>query len=238
MTTDETTGNGEAIKVAVRTPPYVSFRTFLTLLEELQTNGIPPQVDRSILSRFAGGLQGQLMSALKALDLMTDDNIPKSRLREVVKAFQTDSFKTELDRLLRDNYPYVFALNLMDATPAMFAKAFSDATDAKEDVLRKCRTFFLHAAKEAEVPLGPRIQNAKFPRSRAPSKKKTEAPKPPASPAGEGASNPNPPPSNENVVNQLLGKFPDFDPSWNDEIKAKWFAGFDKFMSGIKDKGG
>lgn len=150
----------------LRTPPYVSFRTFLTLLDELKTNGIPPQIDRSVLHRFAGGIQGQLMSAMKALALVDDNNRPTAKLTGLVMSFQTADFKNVLNQLLRESYPYVFNLDLMTATPAMFAKSFSDYTDAKEDVLRKCRTFFLHAAKEAGVPLGNRLENAKFPRSR------------------------------------------------------------------------
>jgi hypothetical protein len=28
----------------------------------------------------------------------------------------------------------------------------------------------------------------------------------------------------------LLSKFPDFDPSWNDDLKLKWFAAFDELL--------
>lgn len=187
-----------------RTPPYVAFKTFLTLLGELKTNGVPPQIDRSVLSRFAGGVQSQLMLAMKALALMNDDNKPLPRLGEVVHAFGGERFREELAKLLRDAYPYVFSLDPMNATPAMFAASFSEDTDAKEDVLRKCRTFFLHAAKEAGIPLGPRIENAKFPRSRSstprkPKVKKQEAP-------GGGAPPPPPPSANkpENISNAAL----------------------------------
>lgn len=57
--------SGEEVKSgpAPRTPPYVSFQTFLTLIEELKTNGLPPQIDRSVLRRFAGGVQSQLFLA-------------------------------------------------------------------------------------------------------------------------------------------------------------------------------
>jgi hypothetical protein len=151
---------------SVRTPPYISFKTFQTLLDELKTNGVPPQIDRSVLQRFAGGVQGQLMSALKSLVLIDDNNRPTDKLIILVRNFQTDKFKPTLENLLRESYPYIFNLDLMNATPAMFAKAFSDYSDAKEDVLRKSRTFFLHAAKEIGIPLGSRIENAKFPRSR------------------------------------------------------------------------
>jgi hypothetical protein len=34
-------------------------------------------------------------------------------------------------------------------------------------------------------------------------------------------------------MSALLAKFPDFDPAWPDDIKAKWFSGFDTFMKGV-----
>jgi len=34
----------------------------------------------------------------------------------------------------------------------------------------------------------------------------------------------------------LLSKFPDFDPSWPDDIKLKWFSAFDEMLKkGLKD---
>jgi hypothetical protein len=32
----------------------------------------------------------------------------------------------------------------------------------------------------------------------------------------------------------LLAKFPDFDPTWNDETKTKWFSNFETFMASAK----
>lgn len=231
----EPTQEGVSAKAAKhRTPPYIAFKTFLTLLSELKTNGVPPQIDRSVLSRFAGGLQGQIMLALRSLDLIDGENKPKPSLQSAVGSYDTDQFPSFLAALLRKTYPYVFDLDLMAATPTMFAKAFSDATDAKEDVLRKCRTFFLHAAKDAGIQVGPRIEKAKFPRSRSAAPRKPKASKG-ASPkvdetSGDevkGKGNP----SQDPVLIQLLTKFPEFDPTWPNEIKAQWFEGFEKFMT-------
>ena len=30
----------------------------------------------------------------------------------------------------------------------------------------------------------------------------------------------------------LLAKFPEFDPAWTDDVKAKWFDAFDRLMKG------
>jgi hypothetical protein len=146
-----------------RFPPYIPFPTFLTLLSELKTNGLPPQIDRSVLRRFAGGMQNQLKMALRSLGLIEGDK-PTPKLKALVDAHETPAFEPMLFGLLKAVYPYVFELDLMTATPTMFADAFK-ATGAKEDVSRKCRTFFLHAAKRAGVPLGPRILTGSVPRS-------------------------------------------------------------------------
>lgn len=159
-----------------RIPPYIAFQTFLTFLSELKTNGIPPQVDRSVLRRFAGGMQGQIKMAARSLGLLDGDK-PTPKLKALVNAHETPDFEPMLLEMLHETYPYVFALDLMNATPTMFADAFK-TTGAKEDVSRKCRTFFLHAAKAAGVPLGNRILTGSVPR--APSngaKRKPKAPK-------------------------------------------------------------
>ena len=37
-------------------------------------------------------------------------------------------------------------------------------------------------------------------------------------------------------MGKLLDKFPELDPSWPDDIKAKWFASFEQFMKAAKSK--
>lgn len=64
-------GDGETNAVGganTRVPPYVAYSTLLTLFKELKDNGLPPQLDKSVLKRFAFGIQGQLkMAQMKRL---------------------------------------------------------------------------------------------------------------------------------------------------------------------------
>lgn len=169
---------GEAQGGAHRIPPYISFQTLLTFLSELKTNGMPPQIDKSVLRRFSGGVQGQLKMGIRSLGLI-DGDAPTDRLKAMVDAHETPAFDPLLLDILKDVYPYVFALDLQTATPTMFADAFK-VTGAKEDVSRKCRTFFLHAAKKAGVQLGTRILTGSVPRGPAngTSRRKAKAAKP------------------------------------------------------------
>lgn len=214
-----------------KTPSYVAYSTFKTLLEDLNVNGLPPQIDRSVLKRFSGGVQSQLIPALKYLGLISADSKPTLRLKVLVDAYGTDHYAVELRKVLEASYPFVHAINLKTATPTMFADAFKEGTGAKEDVLRKCRTFYLQAAKEAGIEMGPRLQNMKSVRApsngpkptkrvaRAPKHKEKQTPPPP------GAD-----PTSKSHQAILLEKFPPFDPAWPDDIKSKWFEGYERLL--------
>jgi hypothetical protein len=229
---DVTGGDEEASEVGTRTPPYVSFKTWMTLIEDLQTHGLPPQIDRSVLSRFAGGTGSQLLMSLRSLGLTDRNNKPHTRMAQLVNAHGTDQFKPLLRAVLKDAYPFLSKMNLTTATPSMFADAFK-VTGAKEDVLRKCRTFYLHAAQFAEVEIGPRLLQAKTTRplpSGAPKKRTAAKPKV-RKPADAERERPiDPDTARDSVANQLLAKFPSFDPNWPDEIKAKWFEGYERLL--------
>jgi hypothetical protein len=166
---------------------------------------------------------------------MLDGDKPTARLKAFVDAHETDQFPALLLDVLKEVYPYVFALDLSTATPTMFADAFKASGAKGDDALRKCRTFFTHAAKQAGVVFGPRLANGSVPRSPSAPRRKAKAAKA-KDDAGTGTPPPPPPPAgpDNSILGQLLGKFPPFDPTWPDEIKTKWFAGFEQFMKKAK----
>jgi hypothetical protein len=184
------------------TPPYIAYKTLQTLLGDLKAHGLPPQIDRSVLTRFSGGVQGQLMIALRVLGLLDDKNVPTAKLASLVSAYETDAYKEHLKALVQETYPYVMNIGLTTATPSMFTKAFSDATGAGEESLRKCRAFFLAAARDAGIDIGARIEKAKFPRGRAANGRKPK-PKPVGMEQVEG-ERPPPPPAPTAVITEKL----------------------------------
>lgn len=166
-----------------RVPPYVAYSTLLTLFKELKDNGLPPQLDKSVLKRFAFGIQGQLKMALRSLGMLDGDK-PTPLLKKAVDSYETAEFGPLLLSVLKEVYPYVFALDLATATPTMLADAFKGPGGVKgEDSLRKCRSFFMNAAKEAGVEFGPRLATATAttPRSSAAPRRKPRV-KPPVDP--------------------------------------------------------
>jgi hypothetical protein len=135
----------------VLAPPYVSFRTFTNFVERLESEGIPQQLDRSFWGdRLSGAYGAQLMAALRFLKFIDKDNRPTALLAQFVS--EKDERRGIMASLLEVQYPDVFKIGLSNATPKQFRDAFDKYTIAGP-TLRKARTFFLHAAVYAGVPL-------------------------------------------------------------------------------------
>jgi Family of unknown function (DUF5343) len=153
------------------TPPYTSYRTFKTFIEDLHEHGVPSRIDRSVLTRFSGIVGTQLMHALRFLALVEDDGRPTERLRGLVKAHGTGHWPQTLLETLGDEYAPMFAIDLATATPSHFNEAFRRAFPAADAVVQKCVTFFLYAVNDAGVKISGRVLKGRKPRSLTPRKK-------------------------------------------------------------------
>jgi Family of unknown function (DUF5343) len=153
------------------TPPYTSYRTFKTFIEDLHEHGVPSRIDRSVLTRFSGVVGTQLMHALRFLGLIEDDGRPTERLKGLVKAHGTANWSERFLELLRHEYAPMFAIDLETATPSHFGEAFRKAFPAADAVVQKCVTFFLYAANDAGVKISGRVLKGRKPRSPTPRRK-------------------------------------------------------------------
>ena len=153
------------------TPPYTSYRTFKTFIEDLRENGVPSRIDRSVLTRFSGVVGAQLMHALRFLGLIEDQGRPTPRLKELMNAHGAGHWPEKLLELLRQEYAPMFAIDLETATPSHFNEAFRRAFPAADAVVQKCVTFFLYAANDAGVKVSGRVLKGRKPRSLTPRRK-------------------------------------------------------------------
>jgi Family of unknown function (DUF5343) len=160
---------------STRTPPYTSYRTFKTFIEDLREHGVPSRIDRSVLTRFSGVVGTQLMHALRFLGLIEDDGRPTPRLKELVNAHSSEHWPEKLLELLRQEYAPMFAIDLETATPSHFNEAFRKAFPAADAVVQKCVTFFLYAANDAGVKISGRVLKGRKPRSLTPRRKNVSA---------------------------------------------------------------
>ncbi len=167
-------------KTAARVPPYVSYRTLKTFIEDLKAHGIPTRIDRSVWgAKFSGSVGAQLMSALRFLQLIDGSDAPQDELKTLVDRFNTDKWASAVQPILQSSYKPIMGLSLEQISPAQLADEFKKAYTAQDAVIQKSITFFLHAAQDAGIPLSKRVlkatrRNLGRPRTAASSKKRDD----------------------------------------------------------------
>jgi hypothetical protein len=208
-------------------PPYVSYRTFHNFLERLHEQ-MPSRIDRSYWGDILSGSNGiQLMAALRFLNLMDINGKPLERLGPLVSA--RGEQKAQLLRIIAyDAFSFVLesTLDLQSATYSQLMEVFHNTYQITDDVSRKCVKFFIALATEAGMPLSPFITK----RTRTAHTSSGTGTRVVVKKAGLGTKRNLEIPQCSSWNSMLLSKFPNFDPSWNDEIKMKWFAAFDELL--------
>lgn len=147
-------------------PPYVSFKTFLNLLDRLKEGGIPQRIDRSYWGDFlAGGYGAQVMTALRYLDLLDENNEPKDQLEPLASGDR----KAVLAEILRSRYAPIFsAVDLSRVTSGHLDEVFRKNYGISGQTARKVVAFFVQAAQHAGISVSPHILQKTRTRSAAP----------------------------------------------------------------------
>lgn len=222
-------------------PPYVPYRTFQTFLEFLLDEGIPERIDKTVWGpRFSGSSGTQLMTALKVLRLVDPEGHPSEELDVLVHAEGEDR-RVLLRRILERFYVPVFELDLARASKGQFHEAFR-SFGTKEGVLTKCEAFFIRAAQAAGIELSKRITAGRHGSSKARASATPQRQRA-ASVTPQVAEKPAAPVVAETVVSagsekleladRILAKYPDFDPSWDPAVQAKWLDGMTRLYEGL-----
>jgi hypothetical protein len=215
-----------------RSPPYVSYRSFLTLLDELK-RGIPSRLDRSYWGdKFSGSTGTQLMSALRFLNIVDAAGAPTTQLKELVNA-RGPSRSEILKKISHDSFTFLKDASFQpeQATYSQLEEVFSEMYQVDRDVARKCIKFFTELAGDAGIPLSPFITK-KSKNSRQPNTVE-KVPKKSGIRTNQNLKVPQPV---ENIPRPLawkellLTKFPSFDPTWPTDVQVKWFEAFDELL--------
>jgi len=136
-------------------PPYITFTSLLHFIDSLK-RGIPGQIDRSLMKTMSGSMQAQMMSALKYLHMVDANGNVQDTLTRLVNSEGVERTST-LQEVLKTSYPFLFnGFDLTRATSSQFRQKFTEI-GATGDSVRKCISFFLSAAKEAEIDVSPYI---------------------------------------------------------------------------------
>lgn len=215
-----------------QTPPYVAYKTLKNFFRSM-AQGVPGRIDKSVMPTLAGGTQSQILHALKYLSLIEANGAPKEALRALVRAEGGEYQKVLRDAML-NSYPFLKTKHIDFASATMNQLEEQFRPLASGETVRKCVTFSIPAAKDAGIQLSAYIKEPgkRSPSNGKPKKARQTAQKRRVETGQDDIPPPPPPPPAVSWQELLLAKFPSFDPSWPDEVKAEWFKSFNELMKG------
>ena len=149
------------------TPPYTSYSTFSNFINGLRETGVPSRIDKSVLRTLSGSAQAALIAALKWLKLVDDVGVPTAQLEELAAA-DNDQYIELLAKIMRARYPFLAdgSIVLTKATGHQLEQKFREFGIQGSTVI-KCVAFFIAAAKDAKIELGPHVRAPKAPPTNA-----------------------------------------------------------------------
>jgi hypothetical protein len=135
-------------------PPYLSFATFWSFLGAVASQPLPPKIDRSMMRSKSGSDQASLAAALKAFGLV-DDNQAVTGLRDLGGSDEETRIRW-LSEMVRKHYPAQMAVSEQNGTEQQLKESFRESFQmGSADTIRKAMTFFLHAARTADIETSP-----------------------------------------------------------------------------------
>jgi hypothetical protein len=135
-----------------RVAPYLPFKTFVSSLDAL-SHGVPPKVDRMLWRSQSGVTQGLIMNAYRFFGLVEDDDTSNEYLEKMV---QPDQRAETLRFLIEAQYePVLEKHDLTKMTLKMLEDEFEKNFSVSGGTKQKAITFFLKAARFADMPLSP-----------------------------------------------------------------------------------
>jgi len=157
---DDAQPNSEQIKKNIPSLSQATISNFLNAFKG--TEQIPTHIDKSLLSSHSGATQSAILNTLKFLGFISEDGKPQELFYEYVTA-DKDARPAVWRKLLTQHYD--FLLNHVDierTTSALVADRFR-SQNISGDTVRKAVTFFLHAAKAANMKVSPHVKAPRLP---------------------------------------------------------------------------
>lgn len=142
-------------------PPYTSYKSFETLIGELRSHEVLPDViDRSLglLRKRSGSEQAALIAALKWFKLVDNDGA-RTELLDKYLAADEGAAKAMLKTMIEESYSAVTdgTFNLKSATTQQMTDKFREY-EISGSTLSKCISFFLAATRDAGIQVSPHVK--------------------------------------------------------------------------------
>ena len=178
-------------------PALHVIRDFPQFVQRLNPQAMRPGSTVPLIG-MAGGTQTTL--CVRQFDLIGDSNEVRGSLMRMSQGDET--FIEGLREILRTFYAAQLEIGRQQGTPAQLAESFH-ASGYTGSTLRKAITFFLHAAKAAELPLSPHFRPPKA----SPSTSRAKRPRPSKAqqPQVESAAQASAPAAESHTIELLSG---------------------------------
>jgi hypothetical protein len=141
------------------TPAYLPWKTLTNTIDALAQH-MPNRIDRSAFPGQSGSGQNQLLLAFRFFGLISDDGKPTPTLLALAVTDES-ARKAAFRKLIEQKYAPLFALNLMNTTPAEFAEKMTEIYKVTGDTRLKATRFFLAAAEYLGIQVSPLLQRDK-----------------------------------------------------------------------------
>ena len=210
------------------TPAYLPYATFLSALENLGTHGIPRtgKLDKTLWDNQSGAIQGQIVIAFRFMGLINEKNEVLPALEPLVKS-KGEERKIMLRQLIEERYDSILKLDLLTISTGQLEEAFRKY-DVSGSTMERAVRFFVRACQDVGIPISKRVSDKVRVSSGQKRARRTNSVR---REAAEEVIVPEPQPQPRRAWEEkLLEKFPAFDPTWQDDIKAKWFESFERLM--------
>lgn len=228
-----------------RRPPYPPYSQWQRLLETLRHDAVrrqlPSRIDNSYLKKLKvnASAESNLQSALAFLGLVDAQRHPTDALKHFL-SLEGPEARRMLKQIVESAYrPVLSGLLPNTATPDHLAERFKTG-GSQDEVGRKGMTFYVRIAKDAGIGLSEQFRTRdRQPKTTRAQKKRSNPSRPaPAPPpqtlVPENDSPRQDAPYGNDMMNQLLDKFPDYDPTWDEEQVHLWRGSLAFLMAEVR----
>lgn len=214
-------------------PPSLPFRSFKIALSVFRDQPIiPKRFDRNTWSNKLYSMNPrETLESFRFLGLVDDTSAPTAAFKALLAAWGTASWPTELRRVLEASYQPLLACRISMLTDGGLLRTVRTIYGTQGENTRRCCNFFIHAAREAALDIGPfLIANS---RSRRADERRGHRRLTGALFNGDARSSVDD--AGEESVKALLQRLPAYDASWSEDIKRLWFGAFSELVQRLRN---
>jgi hypothetical protein len=151
--------------------PYMSYATLTNFIDaKISAGAVPPKIDSGFLDNYAGSVRPLIISTLKTIGMIGEDNAVQDGLREAVRS--PESRKAVLRSWAETFYAEQIGLAKQNATATMLWQSFTKH-QINGSTMRRAVIFYLGLSEDLELPVSAYFKPPKA----APSETKKRPPK-------------------------------------------------------------